>query len=318
MFKIGDYVKINLNTTLDTGEIVNDWAGEIEAVYPKDKSCIVLLDASTIYKLEDVYIQRAMEEGVEPFLRVFDWENLTLAPRRNTDKEIMEALEHLSDRAIVLEEQMETERLALQDQWVAAFKESPLYASLTPFQKEETHLINSFMDMMYTYEYQHPYQWTSAAVQVICLEFAPSSITADIEVFENYGDILIAFINFLGCQDYIKNSAVLVEEIEQIKAQIPHEAQKSEHWNHSKTLLMGAKAAGVDISDQKAIEAYILAQQEANRQKEIKPTSVVALKKLGRNEKITVQYKDGTLLKAVKFKKVKSDLESGQCTLVEE
>ena len=47
------------------------------------------------------------------------------------------------------------------------------------------------------------------------------------------------------------------------------------------------------------------------------PTKVKkSLPKIGRNEKITVKYKDGTIKKEVKFKKVKSDLEYGECEII--
>jgi hypothetical protein len=38
--------------------------------------------------------------------------------------------------------------------------------------------------------------------------------------------------------------------------------------------------------------------------------------KIGRNDKVTVKYKDGTLQTDVKFKKVEDDLKSGKCELV--
>lgn len=49
-----------------------------------------------------------------------------------------------------------------------------------------------------------------------------------------------------------------------------------------------------------------------NQPKTIKNT----LPKIGRNEKITVKYPDGKILKNIKFKTVKDDLESGACELV--
>lgn len=43
----------------------------------------------------------------------------------------------------------------------------------------------------------------------------------------------------------------------------------------------------------------------------------VSLPKIGRNQKITVLYQDGTIKKDIKFKKVKKDLESGSCELID-
>lgn len=42
------------------------------------------------------------------------------------------------------------------------------------------------------------------------------------------------------------------------------------------------------------------------------------LDKYSRNDKITVEYEDGKILKDVKFKKVEKDLKAGKCTIIEE
>ena len=39
-------------------------------------------------------------------------------------------------------------------------------------------------------------------------------------------------------------------------------------------------------------------------------------KGIGRNQKITVKYKNGKLLEDIKFKKVESDLRNGLCELI--
>ena len=43
---------------------------------------------------------------------------------------------------------------------------------------------------------------------------------------------------------------------------------------------------------------------------------VVSSPKIGRNEKVDVQYFDGTIKKAVKFKKVSKDIENGDCEII--
>ena len=37
----------------------------------------------------------------------------------------------------------------------------------------------------------------------------------------------------------------------------------------------------------------------------------------GRNDKVTVQYPDGRVLKDVKFKKVEDDVKAGRCIVIE-
>ena len=42
-----------------------------------------------------------------------------------------------------------------------------------------------------------------------------------------------------------------------------------------------------------------------------------AIKIADRNQKVTVQYRDGRVLKDVKYKKVEQDVENGSCVVVE-
>jgi preprotein translocase subunit SecA len=37
----------------------------------------------------------------------------------------------------------------------------------------------------------------------------------------------------------------------------------------------------------------------------------------GRNDKVTVQYQNGTVMKDVKYKKVEDDIQAGRCIVVE-
>ena len=45
---------------------------------------------------------------------------------------------------------------------------------------------------------------------------------------------------------------------------------------------------------------------------------ILNLTKIGRNEKVDVQYSDGTIKRAIKFKKVSKDIENGDCEIIRE
>jgi len=110
MLKKGNYIKIKQNTKIESGEIINNWAGRIEKIYKKEKCCLVSLDAQTINSLSDSFLQGAIEKDAEPFKYIFNLDDIVLSKRRDSDKEVMIALEKLSSRVIDLEKEIEKEQ----------------------------------------------------------------------------------------------------------------------------------------------------------------------------------------------------------------
>ncbi|WP_339922672.1 hypothetical protein [uncultured Cyclobacterium sp.] len=66
MLRRGDFVKVKQNTRLESGEIVNEWVGEVEEIYKKENCCLITLDTQTLNALDDSYLQACIEEGAEP------------------------------------------------------------------------------------------------------------------------------------------------------------------------------------------------------------------------------------------------------------
>lgn len=130
MFKKGDFVKVRSNTELVSGEIVNDWAGEITEVYRGEKTALVTLDATTINSLDDAYLEACIEEGAEPFEYIFGYEELEKSIRRDTDTEQMAALDGLASRMIKLEGDEEAIYFEQSDKWIKAFTQSNQYSGV--------------------------------------------------------------------------------------------------------------------------------------------------------------------------------------------
>jgi len=55
----------------------------------------------------------------------------------------------------------------------------------------------------------------------------------------------------------------------------------------------------------------------APRQAEEKIMPVKSEKVAGRNDRVTVQYQDGSVVKDVKYKKVEDDIKAGKCIVLE-
>jgi len=106
--------------------------------------------------------------------------------------------------------------------------------------------------------------------------------------------------------------------VEPVKDRIPVEAAKESNWGPAKSYMMKAKAQGYDLSSEEEVEAFMRRQQmEALAHQPTTRPPKDPFKGIGRNQKITVQYEDGTIKADIKFKKVEKDLRAGRCEIVE-
>jgi hypothetical protein len=324
--KVGDYVQIKDGIALETGEVISNWAGKITEMYPEYKTCLVELDSITLNSLDDNYLLECVEDGVEPFDYIFEWEDLTISARRDTEKERKLAIERIE--AIMMEmadgsddEYDEDE----QTKWVEEFHESKYFETLNEYQKQNAGFIaDTFMHYMYNYEYVSPEGWDAHNVKSVCVHIVPSKVTAEIELFENYADVLLQFFKFLDEKGYITASEEIQKAVKETKDEIPKKASNPSNWGMAKSFMMGAQDAGVDFSDEQELNSFLEnydQQLQAELDKYTSSENPLPIKedpfrKIGRNDKITVKYSDETILENIKFKKVKQDLLDGKCELM--
>ena len=89
------------------------------------------------------------------------------------------------------------------------------------------------------------------------------------------------------------------EQVQEARSQ--RRERLKEQKDESRSLLQGGQNPQ---GPQRAVEEKVM------------PTK--SLKIAGRNDKVSVQYPDGRVLKDVKFKKVEEDVNSGKCIVIEE
>jgi hypothetical protein len=172
------------------------------------------------------------------------------------------------------------------------------------------------MDFMYDYEGVEPKEWTPLNVEVVCLDIVPRKITAEIETFENYGDILIQFLTFLGSKNYISNSKELIEKVEEIKEEIALEAENPENLGMAKSFMMSTGEESFEFVDEEEIKNFMRLQQLEASNQMMTPLREDPYQGIGRNQKITVKYEDGKIAENIKFKKVEKDLRDGRCEII--
>ena len=86
-------------------------------------------------------------------------------------------------------------------------------------------------------------------------------------------------------------------------------------------MMMGAQEAGFDPTDQRQIDRYVR-QLNAARLPDLAPqrktptlSAPDPYAHIGRNDRVTVTYPDGSRKQDVKFKFVEKDLRAGKCEL---
>ena len=324
MFKRGDFVRVKPGTRLDTGEIVDNWGGEVFHVNKDDGVCGISLDAPSLDALSDDYLRYAMKQGEEAVEYFFAPEVLEHATARSTDDEIIAAIDRLVDREVEIERVEEEQSKAQYEAWKSAFRESPIYEQLANVETINIDMaLNTFLEYMHRYEDARPWNWAPNHVKEVCLHWAPAKITADPEDFKDYGTVVMAFLSFLGQAGHISHADELIQAVEQVKDRIPIEAAKEINWGPAKSIMMSAKAQGYDLSSEEAIKDFIRQQQmqapmqqQPMQQHPYTEPPEDLFKGIGRNQKITVQYEDGTTKADIKFKKVEKDLRAGRCELI--
>ncbi len=321
LYTPGEYVKTKPGTILEENKATINWTGKILELNSEDEMCLIELDSKSLLSLDDNYLLNAIEEGGDASQYVFSLHELEKTQRRDTDEQYEKAKAKIDIRLDELDSPDEDEQyFALAGQWEDDFCESSYMDFLTDYQKDHAgFVISTFLDYMYNYEYiTSPHSWSSYNIRDICLDIVPRKVSAEIELFENYGDVLVSFFKFMEAQGHISNSARLIKTVEDIKDEIPKIAANSSNWGIAKSFLMGAQSAGIDITDKDAANRYMTSQAiDGLKYEVVEPTRKSYFDNIGRNEKISVQYKNGKQVRDIKFKKVEQDLLDGKCEIID-
>ena len=100
-----------------------------------------------------------------------------------------------------------------------------------------------------------------------------------------------------------------------MKAEIP--AQEPDHVQEARSQKRQRFSEQKDES-QSLLQGGGGGQAPAQNQVEQKVLPVKSEKVAGRNDKVSVQYPDGRVLKDVKYKKVEDDVKNGRCIVIEQ
>ncbi len=211
----------------------------------------------------------------------------------------------------------------LSSEWLSDFAKSTYYQNLNSTQQGYARkATDAFMIQIFEGTEYAPKDWTPFDLDMSCLEMA-AKLGESKAFFQSMVDHVIGFIQFLGEQGHLPPS-LEVDSLQQVKEMVPDIAESPESWEFTKTMMLGAMNEGIDPTDGPALDAYMASMQEELFSSEppqnfLDNSSIHdPLRKIGRNEKVTVKYPDGRVVDNVKFKKVERDLREGRCELVED
>ncbi|MDO8538842.1 MAG: SEC-C metal-binding domain-containing protein [Opitutaceae bacterium] len=149
--------------------------------------------------------------------------------------------------------------MAIADEWYEAFARSPAFARLTELQQRKAVAITEFF-ARYTYTHVglSPREWDRSAVIECCTEILPRKISAEADFFAATAPVLSAFLAFLGEKGHLPNGRELSELVAELEDEIVARAEDRGNWGPSKTFVMAALDAGVDLKDEAAMNAFML------------------------------------------------------------
>lgn len=163
----------------------------------------------------------------------------------------------------MVEEYSDEEREEILDQvheWGRAFSKSERFKTLTDLQQGESEsVINFFAEYMYSYHGVGPEQWAEGNVMEECCQYTlPRKISAKEAFFEAIAPVLSAFFNFLKDHRLLDGRSDLAARVEEIDHRIQENASDPGNWGMAKSLVMSAKEAGVDPTNEKEMGRFVV------------------------------------------------------------
>ncbi len=151
------------------------------------------------------------------------------------------------------------------DKWVEEFIQTDYFKNLTNEEKKYMDfIISSFFQYLYIYFLKTPEQIDEEDLEEMCLFILPRKITAEDSYFKAIVPVLTGFFKFLENKGIIHNANELNTKLNGMREKIMEEVRNPNNWGISKFLLNSAKAAGINIYDERELNAYFNVLNELN------------------------------------------------------
>jgi len=102
-----------------------------------------------------------------------------------------------------------------------------------------------------------PGEFNESVLSEVLLELLPRKVTADRKCFEKVAPVTTALLRWLESEGILADTAELAETVLNWSDKIVENGMNPAFWGMGKSFVMQAKAAGVDVTDDRAMQAFI-------------------------------------------------------------
>lgn len=174
-------------------------------------------------------------------------------------------------------------------QYFIEFTESEEFEQLSDEQKSlSEEIIMNFTDFSFHFANTPPRKWTPRSVLNVCLNILPQKFPCSDECFKALVPVLKVFIDYLGKQEFLNDSQPIINMLEKNQENILEKAFDKHNWDVQKAIMMKARAAGVDLTNEYEIKDFL----EINAEEIAKEFGVKAIEEDEDDEEVT-----GTLVR---------------------
>lgn len=113
------------------------------------------------------------------------------------------------------------------------------------------------LEYAWDYTGSSPEELDKGVLSEVLLELLPRKLTAERNLFEKVAPVTEAFLKWMESEGILANTAGLVETVHDWADTIVANGMNPQYWGMGKSFTMQAKADGVDIGNQEALQRYI-------------------------------------------------------------
>jgi len=340
-FKVGHYVKVNEGMEIETGEIVDNWAGEITEIRGEHDVIEITFDAETLNSISDEYLIECDEKGYAHYTYVFEKSDLTPIQRRDTEEEYQAAAKAYDLRFAQLTGDMVSVEEEMRDKWFGLFSKSPFFDQLDDTQKGNADFaIDVFINYLDGYIGTSLHDCDPGDAEEMCMDILPRKVSADDDFFKGLASLIATFFEFLEADGHIPegNGKAVKNALKGMDKKVLAASKDPQNWGMAKSMVMSAEAQGFDMGNEDDRNKFmqlqqlnalsgLVAEKRDSLNKLISENRGVLsskepfvnqdpYKNFKRNTKVSVRYPGGKTKERVSFKRVEKDLRAGKCTLI--
>jgi len=161
------------------------------------------------------------------------------------------------------EEREETASWKRASELTDRFMASPLVVDLPENLAEDAaYIVHTLLEYAHVHEGATPEEFTKQTLRVVLLEMFPRKISAERDFFEKVPPVIEIFLRWVASEGILPDGQSLAEAVRGWADEIVAAAMDSGNWGPAKRFTMQAMRAGVDTTNQEALQEYAFEQAQ--------------------------------------------------------